>query len=704
MKKGFLLMLIAFFLCQLTVVAQNYDRYNYFHDEAVKLKNEGKLNEAKEKFKKIRVVCKGGIPENNDLDKMIRECTTMSFSESELQFDAKGNQTKQVNVRVNADTFKASSNEKWCKVNKKGNAVTVSCEKNESPVTRTASVSVSADGKTMSFGVSQFGGNLEFEASPDKVHFSKESEMVRISITTNADSLDVDFSPSWIDYQLSDSILILQSKQNDMAMERKDTLYLIVIGQRFPIAVSQAAADTTISADKEELVFPCAASEERLTVRSNLNQWRVSSEDDWIHASAREDVVTVSVSKNESLFSRHGSVKLELGKKSCLVLVHQKAFTSPLPELTSEIKVDAASSKGSVAVNSLPSDLKVTVIDDAGESSVKYTPFDIPVDYGHYSLQMGFDRREVFANEKQQDVVFKPGLRFAALTWSPKNAFGMMSGFVSASAWGAYTHVQANTPLVSNYYSENRELAGYNITFGPVFRPNKFPYLGVYAGVGIGGYVREPHVGLDYEAGLMGFYKNVMISAGFHTSRMFKPSIKSTAFMLGVGGYLKRYYDPELGYCASDSRRWVSVNYVFRPTEKGKGFMVGDLGNRKVRAYIKALYLLPEPSMLPTEQPAERAADSVKIRNIEGSVGVLFTPVNGLIDLCIGASATMNITGLEKRFQGIGAEVGAILNIWRFPITVFLHESDILGERHLCVDFGIGFHLGEFGKSKCSYQ
>ena len=167
MKKGFLLTLIAFFLCQLTVVAQNYDRYNYFHDEAVKLKNEGKLNEAKEKFKKIRVVCKGGIPDDNDLDKMIRECTTMSFSENELQFEAKGNQTKQVNVRVNADTFKASSNAKWCKVNKKGNAVTVSCERNDRPVARTANVSVSADGKTMSFGVSQHGGNLEFEAVPE---------------------------------------------------------------------------------------------------------------------------------------------------------------------------------------------------------------------------------------------------------------------------------------------------------------------------------------------------------------------------------------------------------------------------------------------------------------------------------------------------------------------------------------------------------
>ena len=705
MKKGFLLTLIAFFLCQLTVVAQNYDRYNYFHDEAVKLKNEGKLNEAKEKFKKIRVVCKGGIPENNDLDKMIRECTTMSFSETELQFDAKGNQTKQVNVKVNADSFKASSNEKWCKVNKKGNAVAVSCERNDSPVTRTASVSVSADGKTMSFGVSQHGGNLEFEASPDKVHFSKQSEMVGISITTNADSWDVDYSPFWIDYQVSDSMLYLKSMQNNLASVREDTLYLIVIDERFPIAVSQAASDTTISADREELVFPSDASEERMAVQSNLNQWRVLSSDEWILVFAEMDTVKVRVKQNESLFSRHGWVKLESGKKSCQVPVHQFAYASAFPKLTSEIKVDAASSKGSVAVNSLPSDLKVTVIDDAGESSVKYTPFDIPVDYGHYSLQMGFDRREVFANEQQQDVVFKPGLRFAALTWSPKNAFGMMSGFVSANSWGAYTHVQANTPLVTNYYGENPELAGYNITFGPVFRHNKFPYLGAYAGVGIGGYVREPHVGLDYEAGLMGFYKNVMITAGFHTSRMFKPSIKNTGFVLGVGGYLKRYYDPELGYCASDSRRWFSLNYVFRPTEKGKGFMVGDLGNRKVRGYIKALYLLPEPSMdLPIEQMEERAADSVKIRNIEGSVGIVFTPVNGLIDLCVGVSAAANITGLERRFQGLGVEVGTILNIWRFPITVFLHESDILGERHLCVDFGFGFHLGEFGKSKCSYQ
>ncbi len=692
MRKNFFLTLIMLFLCQV-VVAQNYDRYNYFHEEAVKLKNEGKLDEAKGKFKRIWVICKGGIPEDNDLDKMIRECTTISLSESNLQFEAKGKQTKQVNVKVNADSFKVSSNMKWCKVAKKGNAVSVSCEKNDAPTSRTASVSVSADGKTVSLGVSQLGGQLKFEAHPNEVHFSKDSEIVEISITTNADSWEVESAPVWIDYQISDSVLYLQSMQNDRAYVREDTLYVIVLDELFPVAVSQAASDTTISAEKKELVFPSSAAEERLMVRSNLNGWRALPSDDWIQVQTEADAVNVIIQENKSLFSRHGWVRLELGKKTCVVPIHQFAHTSALPELTSEIKADGASIKGSVAVKSMPSDLKVTIIDDAGEISVRYTPFDIPVDYGHYSLQTGFERREVFANDQQEDVVFKPGLRFATLTWAPLTDVGMMSGFVSANSWGAYAHFQAHTPFVGNIYnSENRDLAGYSFTAGPVFRPNKFPYLGAYVGVGIGAYVLAPHIGFDYEAGLMGFYKNVMISMGFHTSRVF-PTARSTAFVLGVGGYLKRYYDPDLGYCASDSRRWISVNYIFRPSEHGKGFMVGDLGDTKVRGYIKALYL-----------PLGMSIDSVMVRNIELSTGVVFTPVNGLIDLCAGVSVAANITGLERRFQGIGVEVGTILNIWRFPITVIFHESDILGERHLCVDFGFGFHLGDFGKSKCSYQ
>ena len=689
MKKGILLTVLVVLLCQLAVIAQNYDRYNYFHEEAVKLKNEGKLVEAKEKFKKIKVICKGGIPEDNDLDKMIRECTTISLSESNLQFEAYGSRTKNVTVKVNATSFKATSNAKWCKVGKKGNVVSVTCENNEVPHPRDASVSVMADGKIVSFGVYQLGGRLDFKAIPDSVRFSKQSEAVDISILTNADAWRVDSVPEWIEYQSNDTVLHLQSMPNNQVEAREATIYIAAADDWFPIYVSQAESDTTIAVDKEELVFPCTESGNHLVVTSNLNHWQVITSDNWIQASVNSDRVNVLVQGNESLFSRHGWIRIGMGDRFCKVLVHQYAYASEPPMLTSEISTDGES-KGSISVNSIPSELKVTIIDDAEESSVRYTPFDLPIDYGHYSLIMGLERREVFANERQPDVLFKPGLRFATITWAPKAASGMMSGYVGTQSWGAYAHFQATTPLVTNY-SNSDQLAGYNMTFGPVFRPNAFPYLGAYAGVGLGGYDMGPRFGFDYEAGVMGFYKHFMLTAGFHTTRV-NSSVHSTHFVLGLGGYLKRYYDAQLGYCASDSRRWVSLNYVFRPSENGKGFMVGDVGKDKVRVYFKALYLSTE------------SADSLLVRNVEGGLGLVFTPVNGIIDMCIGASGTANISGLDERFQGIGVELGTILNIWRFPITVFLHESDLFGERHLCVDFGIGFHLGEFERSKCSYQ
>ena len=108
-----------------------------------------------------------------------------------------------------------------------------------------------------------------------------------------------------------------------------------------------------------------------------------------------------------------------------------------------------------------------------------------------------------------------------------------------------------------------------------------------------------------------------------------------------------------------------------------------------MRPYIKVLYM---------------ASDSLKSeRNIEEGVGLVFTPMGGIIDLCAGASLRFNIEGTTQPYQGVGAELGAIINVWRFPFTVLMHESDLFGEPHLCVDFGIGFHLGKFSMSNSTY-
>lgn len=692
MKRGILLTIIAVLLCYMAVDAQNYDRYNYFHEEAVRLKNEGKLNEARDKFKRIKEICKGGIPIDNDLDRMIRECTTLSVSENGLQFDAAGGQTKNVTVRTNADYFRVSSGSAWCKVMKKGDVVSVSCETNIQPDVRKANVVVAADGRTVSINVSQLGGRLEFEANPDTVSFTKYGETKGVAIYTNASSWLVEPAPNWIECRKNDTMLFIKSSPNPLAEAREATLIVNVFEEKFPIVVHQAESDTMFSFSKEELVLPCSDSEDFLKVESNCGQWEVSTPDNWIDVSANQDIVMVHVLPNESPFSRRGTISIGAGHRLFEVPVYQYAFMSKKPVLKPEIDDEGSANQGMIAVTSIPDNLKVTIVNDLGESSVRYTPFDMPVDYSHYSLKMGLERRELFTNEQQRNVQFKPGLRFATITWAPKASVGMMTGFVGSKSWGAYAHFNANTPIVKAFDSIGSGLSGYNLTIGPVFRPNKFPYVGAYAGIGMGAYSGLPHYGLDYEAGVMGFYKNLMLTMGFHTSRL-NAEVQHTSFALGLGGYLKRYYDSSLGYCASDSRRWFSLNYVSRPAVNGKGVMIGDLGKEKLRAYLKAMYL-----------PDTQASDSLDIKNIEGGAGILITPVNGLIDVTLGVSATANLSGLEERFQGMGVELGAILNVWRFPITVMLHESDLLGDRHLYVDFGIGFHLGEFKKSKCSYQ
>lgn len=676
----------------LALDAQDFSRYNYFHEEAVKLMNQGKLVEAKAKLENIKKTCKGAIPDDNDLDALILRCIVLTPSARYLQFDAHDTEEQCVAVTTNMGQFKVVSNSDWCLVRKEKSFIYVGCKENTLPKARTAVVSLSLEGKVATITVEQQGGDVRLAVQPDSVGFPNGTNVEKVYVSTNADAWAVDSVPYWIEVHTQADTLTLKSSANKNAVSRETSVYVSAGNRSIPVKVYQAGSDTLVLASCNEIVFPNEEDTKSFAVTCNLAGWEVESPDEWIEAWADGDSVRVMAYQNLSLFSRHGRVSIGAGKKTVEVLVHQRPLVSTPPAMESEIGEVASEGSDEIKVNSFPEGLKVIVHnDDHTVSTTHYTPFTLPVDYMHHTLQLGFEKKEVFINEKQQDITFEPGLRFATFTWAPKEAIGLMSGYVAAHSWGAYAHFQVNTPFAIGFDDDKRWLSGYNMTFGPVFQPRRFPYVGAYAGIGLGCYVGEPHVGFDYEAGIMGFYKHFILSVGFHTSRI-SSSVKTTSFMVGVGGYLKRYYDPELGYCASDSRRWTSLNYVFRPKEKGRGIMVGDVGSGRVRAYFKGMYLQPEVS------------DSLSVKNLEAGMGLMFTPVNGIIDMCVGVSAAANISGLEKRFQGVGVELGTVLNVWRIPLTVFLHEVDLFGDRHFCVDFGIGFHLGKFGKSNSTYQ
>lgn len=673
-------------LCASMLLAQE-NCYETQRTRGIQLYNQGDYAAASKNF--IAAKSCTDAPSNNDLDAWIAKCTiVVRISPRRLEFASVGAEEQCVEVSTNAKSFRVGNTPSWCKVTQQGKMLYVSCSDNGEVNPRETSITVFSGGKTAVLEVVQRSADLEMTFDPEALVFNSQAETRWVTVTANVADWQVDEAPNWLVAVRHEDSLMVTAQNNASSDLRSTELILSAKGQTFSYSVSQLPGDTVVSFGEKKVVVPTEGGNARVAVNSNVTGWTVEPSDTWMQVAKEPGAVEITVKENPSVFSRHGVVRVRSGEKTAQMDVYQSAYVTEFTMPASELAGLSASDKESIAVTSKPSNLRVTVDD----SITRYTPFSLHVDYEHHSLLMGFERREYLFNDKQQDIAFLPGLRFAELTYSKPKRYGLMTGFVAANAFGAFAHFQADMPRVKEFDTDAYEGRGYHLAVGPLYRP--IPYLGIYAGVGFGVYGGRnlknagfPLVGVDYEAGLMGFYRNVMLSMGFFTARMDEGQ-QSTVMLLGLGGYLKRFHDNRFGYCASDSRRWWSVSYVTRPVVNGKGVMFGDLGKEKARAYLKALYIQSEPT---TREEA--------VRNVDASGGVLFTPVNGLIDVCIGVGAEVNLQGLDRKFLGVGAEAGVILNLWRFPLTVMLHESDLLHERHPYVDFGIGFHFGEFKRS-----
>ena len=676
MKKWKFLFLLACAVIFLPgKVAAQANCYETQRQKGIELYNKGEYSAAYKNFEAAKMCT--DLPSNNDLDTWLGKCNiVVKLSVKTLNFNATGTEEQCVDVSTNAKSFKVGSTPSWCKVTQQGKTLYVSCQDNVAVAPRDARIVVTSGGKTVFFEVIQKSADLEVEFQPENLLLKSTPETRQVLVHSNAPDWEVQNVPSWLLTERKEDTLFVVSSNNVSSAFREAELLFSFAGQSIPFSVRQQPGDTIIEVNQPELVFPREGRAFDLTVSSSIDSWNADASQQWIGVERKGNKLTVAVTENKDVFSRHGFVRIAVGNRSVDVPVHQAPYVSEKPTPVSDLQGLSEIDKESIMVTSFPSEL-VVYVDDTIQ---KITPFSHPVDFEHHSLQMGFERRDVFFNGNQGDIVFEPGLRFATLTLTTPNTFGLMSGFVTSNLFGAYGHAQFTTPFVKEFEADTVGLAGYHLTFGAVYQP--IPYLGVYAGLGLGAFEARPHIGIEFEMGVMGFYKNAILSMGFHTSRV-NSSVKHTGFMIGVGGYLKRFYDQGFDYCTSDSRRWWSVNYMFRPAQRGKGVMFSDIGSEKTRVYIKALYLNPTPT----------------VKGFDASAGVVFTPAGGLVDVTMGVGAGVNVMGLDRIFQGIDMEMGAILNLWRIPVTFMLHESDLFGNRHLYVDFGVGFHFGDFKHS-----
>ena len=668
------LWIALFLLCCHAVLFAQSNCYETQRQKGIQLYNQGEYSAAYKNFETAKLCT--DLPSNNDLDSWMEKCVIhVRLSVKDLVFEATDAEPQCVDVSTNAKTYRVGSTPDWCSISQQGKTLTVVCRDNMEVASRSAKIQITAGGKSAFLEIFQRSADVALSMDPEELSFSSSEEKRFVLVRSNVTNWQVASTPSWIVAEKHADSLLLTASKNSSALARDAQVMVSVMDEQFVLPVRQYPGDTVISTNVKELRVPSEANTTSFAVSSNMQGWTVDSSEPWMKLSIRQDSVIVSLEKNYSVFSRHGRIVVRNGRRSSEIVLHQYPNVSNFVMPPSELKDMTTSDRETVQVTSFPSELRVYVDDSIGYR----TPFSLPVDYEHHSLLMGFERREYFFNDKLEDVSFSPGFRFASFTYAVPKTVGLMTGFVGSKSVGAFSHFQLSGKAPSGFADDTIGQGGYHLSIGPVYCP--LPYLGIYAGIGCGIHNGYTRFGFDWEAGVMGFYKHVMLSMGVNSYGT-GPGVRHTGFMIGVGGYLKQYYDTRFGYCGSDSRRWWSVNYVFRPAENGHGVMFSDLGAGRVRAYLKGMYLQPDTC-----------------QNVDMSVGVVFTPVNGIIDLCVGAGSELNVKGMDKRFLGVGAEVGVILNIWRIPITIMAHELDIFGDRRMCFDFGFGFHFGDFKRS-----
>lgn len=674
--------LLFFFLtlASLSLSAQ-VNCYETTRNRGIDLYNQGDLQNAAKNFEAAKFC--PDLPDDNDLGSWLEKCAVnVRLSARRLEFEAVFNEEQYVEITTKSKTYKVSKAPAWCTIEKQGKTLVVTCADNEQVAPREAKLTITAAGKTAVLEIYQAAADVEFEFHPESVAFTSQRETRKIAVTTNVKEWTIDATPTWVTAERKDDTLVLVSEKNASSAVREAELKILVNEGEFALPLSQLPGDTVLAIDKKELVLPETFSQDSVTVTCNMKDWEVRPMNDWIEVSKNGGNIVISAVVNPSAFSRHGMVRFLCGNRQCELPVHQSPHVSSFTMPESELKNVTTLENESITVTTVPSGLKVYVDDTIGMR----TPFSLPIDFDHHSMTLGFERREYLFNENQQDVVFKPGIRFAQITFTAPKNFGLRTGFISPKGIGTYAHFMASRPLVKEFDTDTTRADGYHFMIGPVYSP--IQYAAIYAGLGVG--IHEgpssggvPNVGFAYEAGVMGLFKNVTISLGMRNTRWgLNDNDNRTTFVLGVGGYLKRYYDDKYGYCSSDSRRWWSLNYVTRPAAKGHGVMFGDIGKGKVRAYLKGMY----------SQPADG------LQKVDATIGLMFTPMSGMIDFCMGAGAGMNVKNVSSPTMEL--EAGCILNLWRIPLTVMLHEANLLkSERHLYVDFGVGFHLGEFKRS-----
>lgn len=672
-------------------------------------------------------------------------------SNTSLYFNAEPKDTLCLVSVVSNREWSYSCDADWCLISRNGDDLLVSCQTNNHLSSRECRIKVKASNKSATINVNQSGGKFMFYVSNDTLVFDSIQSTKSVYVYSNADDWRYDSVPNWCHaYRRQDSLFITCHK-NDSVVNRYAKIVVLSNKQKKYLEIIQKVGSGKIKTNANHIVFGDKGGKKSLSIRSNSPYFTCKIIDaDWIVANKKRDTIIVECQPNSLPVSRNCKMIIGVNNKETIIDIEQESHVSILDvsENILEFNQDGGSKTISIIsddnnwnyydvpfwckvykygdglnITAIPNNtgfernehfiirtdnkaLYITVSQTAKNTvghhiSFNSIPVGMPVyidgnyydrtpssyliDSTHHVVKIGrrlFD--DVVFDNNQSVLEYKPGLRYLILTGSNTNHLGVMSGFIGTKKLGMFNHFQIGFPI-DDILSLSENKLSYIYAVGPSVEICDF--LSLYVGTGPELYKNDSvyNVDLMAEFGAMLYYKRFMFTVGYQMQKIITNDPKNNGFFVGLGLYFDRYCiktdDGQTRPCVSDSRRWWSLNYIYAPNTNG--IMIGDIGDNALRGYLKALYI-------------NRGEDYYKQSSI--TTGFVFTLFPGYTDICtgLGFGAYFN-EGME--WSGMEGEIGLVVNIWRFPITIMFHEFMLDKDtRYPQVEFGIGFHFGKFGK------
>lgn len=213
-------------------------------------------------------------------------------------------------ISTNLPSLDIGPQEDWVEFTLNNNSLTIGYQENKNTISRNTLITISHNEiASQSITLTQDGAPPYLSVSNSTVHADNQPQQKNINISTNLPDVQIENSSDWLDVQYNDNDLVISFEENKTITEREATVTLKGTGiDDVIIQVSQDAGEPFLTLSHQQLEVPKEAGIAEINVLTNLPDFEVSTDVDWIDLEVNDQKIILSYDGNPTFEIREATV------------------------------------------------------------------------------------------------------------------------------------------------------------------------------------------------------------------------------------------------------------------------------------------------------------------------------------------------------------------------------------------------------------